>query len=419
MIRRKSDGKAAAADESPRGFDSFELKLGDMMRGERATLGKSLLDVQRELKIKAAYIAAIENCDPSAFDTPGFIAGYVRSYARYLGMEPDWAFREFCAESGFEVAHGMAPEASSRKKGQGVIAAPMRNSDDMFSRPNTPFVPSGEAFLSRVEPGAVGSSLVLMAVIGLIGFGGWTVLQEVQRVNITPVDQIPTVVSNIDPLEPAGGALSPAGAGAGAELAAAGVFSPPAEALDRLYRPQALDVPVLVARDAPIATLDPAEIGAFAAPRGLTGIDIASADGLDGDSGADDAALDQMIAGVAAQLGPQVVADAPPEVALLAVRPAWVRVRAADGSVIFEKILDAGEEFVLPATEEPPTLRAGNSGSLFFRLNGEVYGPAGPGTSTAKNVALSIDALRENFVAADLSADPALAQYVAVAEAQD
>ena len=36
------------------GFDAFELRLGDLMRGERATMGKSLLDVQRELKIKAA-----------------------------------------------------------------------------------------------------------------------------------------------------------------------------------------------------------------------------------------------------------------------------------------------------------------------------------------------------------------------------
>ena len=32
---------------------------------------------------------------------------------------------------------------------------------------------------------------------------------------------------------------------------------PSSEALDRLYRPQALDVPVLVARDGPISTLDP------------------------------------------------------------------------------------------------------------------------------------------------------------------
>jgi glycosyltransferase involved in cell wall biosynthesis len=78
----------ATEEVEAKGFDAFELRLGDLMRGERATMGKSLLDVQRELKIKASYIAAIENCDPSAFDTPGFIAGYVRSYARYLNIDP-------------------------------------------------------------------------------------------------------------------------------------------------------------------------------------------------------------------------------------------------------------------------------------------------------------------------------------------
>ena len=49
--------------EPPKGFDDFELRLGDIMRGERATLGKSLLDVQRELKIKAALEEGSEGCD--------------------------------------------------------------------------------------------------------------------------------------------------------------------------------------------------------------------------------------------------------------------------------------------------------------------------------------------------------------------
>ena len=82
-----------------KGFDDFQVFLGDIMRGERATLGKSLMDVQRELKIKATYIAGVENADPLVFDTPGFIAGYVRSYARYLGMDPEKAFNLFCKES--------------------------------------------------------------------------------------------------------------------------------------------------------------------------------------------------------------------------------------------------------------------------------------------------------------------------------
>ncbi|KKK59560.1 hypothetical protein LCGC14_3033160, partial [marine sediment metagenome] len=79
MIGRWASKSAKDETVEPKGFDAFELRLGDVMRGERATLGKSLLDVQRELRIKASYIAAIENCDPGAFDTPGFIAGYVRS----------------------------------------------------------------------------------------------------------------------------------------------------------------------------------------------------------------------------------------------------------------------------------------------------------------------------------------------------
>src|SRR5690606_39053550 len=95
MFWRKGKPSAKVL-EKPKGFDDYDLRLGDLMRGERATMGKSLLDVQRELKIKATFIAAIENADTSAFETPGFVAGYVRSYARYLGMEPDAAYAQFC-----------------------------------------------------------------------------------------------------------------------------------------------------------------------------------------------------------------------------------------------------------------------------------------------------------------------------------
>ena len=91
MIGRLTQRKQKTHEQSsqPKGFDDYELRLGDMMRGERATMGKSLLDVQRELRIKASYIAAIENADPTVFDPPGFIAGYVRSYARYRSLDPD------------------------------------------------------------------------------------------------------------------------------------------------------------------------------------------------------------------------------------------------------------------------------------------------------------------------------------------
>ena len=40
-------------------YDSFNISLGELLRGERATLGKSYSDVQKDLKIKANYIKSI------------------------------------------------------------------------------------------------------------------------------------------------------------------------------------------------------------------------------------------------------------------------------------------------------------------------------------------------------------------------
>jgi hypothetical protein len=379
------------------GFDSFELRLGDVMRGERATLGKSLIDVQRELKIKATYIAAIENCDASAFDTPGFIAGYVRSYARFLGLDPEWAWTRFCNEAGFEVPHGLSSAASSPRAPR---PAPRRTGLDALGDPNAPFVPRGESLLSQVQPRAVGSLLVLVTLIGALGYGAFSVLQEVQRVTIAPVERAPGIVAEIGNLP----ATSPtAGETPGLTGAAAFGSPPAAETLARLYRPPALDVPVMVARDGPIAAVDPMSEGALAAlsppaPSADPGVDtvVAQADG--------------------ALPLPQVVADEAPEVALLAVRPTWVRVSGADGTVLLEKILEPGERWTVPATEDPPVVRTGNSGALYFAVNGQTHGPAAPGAQVVRNIALSAENLSTAFAVADLTADPDLAAYM-VAEA--
>jgi hypothetical protein len=122
------------------GRDDFGISLGDMMRGERASMGKSLLDVQKELKIKAAYIAAIENADASAFETPGFISGYVRSYARYLDMDPDDTFKKFIDESGYRPVGEQGTSGSIAHRAQylpaksGVVPA-RRGIFEPYSKP--------------------------------------------------------------------------------------------------------------------------------------------------------------------------------------------------------------------------------------------------------------------------------------------
>ncbi len=410
-MKRRSDASDHVSETSDlRGFDDFDLCLGDVMRGERATLGKSLLDVQRELKIKATYISAIENTDPTAFDTPGFVAGYVRSYARYLGLDPEWAFKTFCDEGNFTVAHGMSESSSIRTPSQTATTGSKKPAHmrDMFTEPSVSYLPKGEAALSKIEPRAVGSILVLFALLGGIGYGGWAVLQEVQKVRLTPVDQTPEVMVELDPLTSATAPNS--------EIA--GLDPPSIDRFDRLYRPEALDVPVLTARDGPISAIDPNSVGTLA-PRQDERF-VASGSALPNDpfatvpNVAETAALN-----IDALLPPpvQVVEEPAPSVTLLAVRPSWVRVQAADGTVIFEKILDAGEQFDVPLTEEPPVLRAGNAGSLYFAVSGETYGPAGGGPAVIKDVSLSPDALTERYEIANAEADNDLARFVAVAQA--
>ena len=386
MIWRK--GKPSAeVEEKPKGFDDYDLRLGDLMRGERATLGKSLLDVQRELKIKATYIAAIENADVSAFETAGFVAGYVRSYARYLGMDPDAAYQQFCAEANFTaIPKGLSSNTAPRAQ----TARPRPRGLDALADPDALFVPRGERWVSRIEPGAAGSVLVLLLLIAGIGYGGWSVLREVQRVQVAPIEQAPSVVASIDP-------LGNVGAGTALKVAEgqpedARPSAPTAEALGRLYRPQALDMPQMVSRDGPIAAILPERPD-----------------------------TDSAVAAALAQPEEQpvrVLAEAAPAVEIMAAQPSWVRVRAADGTVLFEKILDAGETYVVPQSEAPPTLRAGNSSSVYFIVKGQAFGPAAPGAQVVSNVALSPEALSEKYALVDLGQKPEVARLVQVAQAR-
>lgn len=417
-----------AEGAGPKSFDDYELTLGDLMRGERATLGKSLLDVQREVKIKAEYLAAIEDADLSAFETPGFISGYVKSYARYLGMNPDWVYRRFCEESGFSHVEGLDARVFTTKSAgpvpRGAAAQPTRQKrapdpgDAILARSPIYAATASRGVLGEVRAGAVGSLVVLAALIGALGYGGWQVLEEVQRVQVAPVDTALTTV--------------PQPAAAAGETLVAENAAPTPEALERLYRPRPLDRPILTPRDAPIATLDPASEGLYAdyrpAPDAMRAPPVpqpaaqVQTAGAEGDPVAAEPAVAESPAG-----------PPPPRLALFAVEPVWMRVRDGEGAVLFEGTLGPGDSYEMPqallpeiasatagtdagdvaVAAPPPTLRAGNSGALYFAVSGEIVGPAGAPGSVASNVALTPAALRERYAAVDPASAPRLAELAA------
>ena len=381
----------------PKGFDDFELKLGDTLRGERATLGKSLLEVQNELKIKACYISAIENCDPLAFDTPGFVAGYVRSYARYLNLEPDEVFTKFCSESGFATVHGMSDKASSIKANSNSVLLPSENfidGEELFRKSPTAILDSSANTFDKIEPGAIGSLAALICVVCGIGYGGLTLFNQIQTVEISPSEASPIVLSeissvilreeNIDSLK--------------TNLATS-------EQLDRLYRPQALEVPVLTARDAPISSLDPSFSNNFDIEEKLKISEIVT-------NGSETGITEKLLNKGLEETSIQVVQELPPSIAVLVAENAWVQITAADGTVIYENIMLPGEEFVLPQLEIPPKLRAGMSGYVYFSVNGELFGPVGSGTSVRKNVELSATNIASTLQTPELSNKKLIAELI-------
>ena len=388
---------------APKGFDDFDLKLGDTLRGERATLGKSVVEVQNELKIKASYISAIENCDPMAFDTPGFVAGYVRSYARYLGLDPDEVYKKFCEESGFSTVHGMSDKASSIKLNSndkpslnGVLL-PSDNFldvEELFNKSPTAIVDNSSKSFDVLQPGAIGSLVALLCVICGLGYGGLTLFNQMQTVKISPSVANPMVLTDIQ---------SELEVSENIDSLAAKETSD--DRLDRLYRPQALEVPVLIARDGPISSLDPSFSKNFSL---LNKLSVNQDDQIRAET---DVAK-QILNNALEETSIQVVQDLPPSIAVLVTENAWVQITASDGTVIYENIMLPGEEFILPQLETAPKLRSGMSGYVYFSVNGELFGPVGNGTSVSKNIELTAANIVTSMDKPELSNQKLIAELI-------
>ncbi|KPQ13428.1 MAG: protein of unknown function containing DUF4115 domain [Rhodobacteraceae bacterium HLUCCO18] len=162
----------------------------------------------------------------------------------------------------------------------------------------------------------------------------------------------------------------------------------------RLYRPEPLESPVLAPRDEALATLDPDEVGTLSTLRQ-----------------ADSTELAQARPGVPVERPAPVQVTQTPlndEVLVFAVRPTWIQITSANGTTLFEGTLNAGDSWTLPESDAPPMLRSGNSGSLYFAVNGVTLGPAGTGASIVRDVELSADALSATFAMAVVGADPDL-----------
>lgn len=72
-----------------RGGGTVSAEAGEQLRAARLQKGLSEADVAAALKVPLRYIDALETGDLSGLPEPAFVRGYVRSYARMVGVDAD------------------------------------------------------------------------------------------------------------------------------------------------------------------------------------------------------------------------------------------------------------------------------------------------------------------------------------------
>ena len=62
-------------------------ELGHILREARETKGLTLAEAQEETRINSKYLAALENGEYDKLPTPVHVRGFLRNYARFLGLD--------------------------------------------------------------------------------------------------------------------------------------------------------------------------------------------------------------------------------------------------------------------------------------------------------------------------------------------
>ena len=379
-----------------KGFDSYEVSLGDALRGERATLGKSLLDVERDLKIRAAYIAAIEECDIKAFPNTGFVAGYVRSYARYLNLDPDPTFEAFCREANFKGTDVTTFEQTSKSK---------------IKSPKITEIKSG-SLSEKWEPGpvgviannnintanffnSIGPALVLVLLLGSLGYGGLKIFQNIQRIDLVAIEQSPVVQNGpIASFDSTGNLGSVSNSGVNADVLA-------------LYSDQIMESSLSNPRDGRIADIDSNKTGFYAesvnegaglsfsvAPNILGQLNLPEIRTLEVESdqplnyGKTVGDLNKVKKEIQNILPLPSFYTELPRILLFSFGPSWIKLESEEYGTSYEVIMDSQNPLEIGSNWFYSSLRAGNANNLFFIVNGAAFGPLS-NKSVIKNVEVS------------------------------
>jgi cytoskeleton protein RodZ len=343
-------GKTPLAEIGPEGAVPVTVgprSAGDALRQRREALGLNLSDVAKALRIKPAYLAALEEGRPDRLPGPAYAAGFARAYGDQLGLDGAEILRRF------------------RLEAAGLNAKP----DLSFP------MPLGK----RGVPDR--TMLMVALILAICGYGTWYYVSIGGRSRPERVTEIPATVL---PPNPGKHAALPAPVATTSTTSTGRSGSPPSAPEMESEVPAAADVAAPGVSPPPGAATIPPIMAATPAPAPGPESTFAAAPRVPGTSG--DAASGSALGAAGETPRTYGVADGPTRIVLLATADSWIQVRGADHSVLFTGVLKPGESYRVP--DRPGlSMRAGNAGGLDVTVDGKPVPPLGP-IGTVRNVAL-------------------------------
>lgn len=328
---------------SPPG-DHSDLSVGEVLRRNRVFYEKSIRDVEIVLRIRASYLEALERGEFSRLPGRVYAIGFVRSYAEYLGLDPDAMIRKFKAQAG---GYSVKPEytlpvpaSESRTPGRWVVVSSLAGAVLLFSvwlmlsqsdRAVVPPIPVPEGVAAESVP-----SPVVPPVPASV--------QEIVPAS-APVDAVPRTPADPLPVKTESPARVPAPDENAAKKAAA--IEP------------AVGLAVAPSVDEPLTLPKPAKDISFTPPAS----DVSAPEGEiteDSERKTPDAA-------------PDVIAPpggASHRVLIKAIQSTWIEIRDPEGVVLLSSILKAGDMYFVP-DRKGLVLSTGNAGGFEVEVDGK------------------------------------------------
>jgi cytoskeleton protein RodZ len=344
--------KPPDVEDMPKGTTKSVLdprSAGDLLRQRREELGLDLGDVAAALRIKPAYLAALEAGRPDRLPGPAYAIGFVRAYGDHLGLD------------GREILRRFKEESSA-----------------LATKPDLSFpMPLGE----RSLPG--GGTLLVALILAFCSYGAWYYLSTGERSRPERVTEVPAALLSPRPEQPPTEAAAPRSSTA---LAGSRVAAPAAEAF---ATPGSVN-PEPGSTGAPAAT---AGVPLSAPPLALPATVPSAAPPT-----APSPSENQTAAIAPAQPPPQSeeprpsgIADGATRIVIRATADSWVQIRDANQSVLLTRVLKAGETYPVPS-RPGVSMRTGNAGGLEITVDGNPAPPIGR-MGAIRNVALEPQAL--------------------------